>query len=99
MSLKAVLRGQKRKDKQLKKQRSTFPLIIQKKAHILVLVALSETGSQPLQTCLALFWSPYETLGGHLVGYNGENVSSSVDSSQLLLHSVFTPRVDECQRL
>lgn len=69
------------------------------KAHILVFVALPETGFEPFQPCLTLLGGSGEPVGGHLVGYGGENGPGSVDPSELLLQLVLTPRVDERQRL
>lgn len=60
---------------------------------------MPEVELEPLQPCLALLRRPGEALGGHLVGYDGEDVSGSVRHPQLLLQRVFPPRVDEEQRL
>lgn len=67
--------------------------------YVLVLVALPENCLHPFQPRLALLRRSGEAQGGHFVGYDGENVSGFVHPSQLLLHFVFTPRVDEGQRL
>lgn len=47
----------------------------------LVVIALPEVGLEPFQPRLALLWCPGETLSGHLVGNDGENVAGSVHAS------------------
>lgn len=65
---------------------------------VLVLVALPEAGFEPLQPRLALLRRAGEAQGSHLAGYDGEKVSRSVPS-QVLLHFVGAPNVDEGQGL